>query len=70
MTAFLDAKAAGLFSRNHIANNVVAGVVVGVVALPLAMAFVIASVHGPNRASTPPLERVLAMCYTASNGYG
>lgn len=49
MIAFLDAKAAGLFSRNHIANNVAAGVVVGVVALPLAMAFAIASGARPEQ---------------------
>jgi MFS superfamily sulfate permease-like transporter len=43
MIAVLQAKAAGLWTRSHIRNNVVAGIVVGVVALPLAMAFAIAS---------------------------
>jgi len=43
MIALLQAKAAGLWSRSQIRNNVLAGVVVGVVALPLAMAFAIAS---------------------------
>jgi Sulfate permease family len=41
--ALLQAKAAGLWSRSQIRNNVLAGVVVGIVALPLAMAFAIAS---------------------------
>src|SRR5471032_1717385 len=49
MIALLDAKAAGLWSRKHIANNVLAGVVVGVVALPLAMAFAIASGARPEQ---------------------
>src|ERR1700734_504078 len=49
MIALLEAKAAGLWSRKHIANNVVAGVVGGVVALPLAMAFGIASGARPEQ---------------------
>ena len=49
MIAILEAKAAGLWSRHHIANNVAAGVVVGVVALPLAMAFAIASGARPEQ---------------------
>ena len=49
MIALLEAKAAGLWSRKHIANNVLAGVVVGVVALPLAMAFAIASGARPEQ---------------------
>jgi sulfate permease, SulP family len=49
MIALLDAKAAGLWSREHIANNVLAGLVVGVVALPLAMAFAIASGARPEQ---------------------
>src|ERR1700729_1991294 len=49
MIAFLEAKAAGLWSRQHIANNLAAGVVVGVVALPLAMAFAIASGARPEQ---------------------
>jgi MFS superfamily sulfate permease-like transporter len=39
MIALLEARASGLWSRKHIANNVLAGFGVGVVALPLAMAF-------------------------------
>jgi sulfate permease, SulP family len=49
MIALLEARAAGLWSRKHIANNVLAGVVVGVVALPLAMAFAIASGARPEQ---------------------
>jgi sulfate permease, SulP family len=49
MIALLEAKAAGLWSRKHIANNVLAGLVVGVVALPLAMAFAIASGARPEQ---------------------
>jgi SulP family sulfate permease len=49
MIALLEAKAAGLWSRKHIANNLLAGLVVGVVALPLAMAFAIASGARPEQ---------------------
>jgi SulP family sulfate permease len=49
MIALLEAKAAGLWSRGHIINNVLAGLVVGIVALPLAMAFAIASGARPEQ---------------------
>ena len=49
MPAFLDAWRAGLFRRDHILRNVGAGLVVGVVALPLAMAFAIASGAQPQQ---------------------
>jgi sulfate permease, SulP family len=49
LIALLEAKAAGLWSRNHIINNVLAGLVVGIVALPLAMAFAIASGARPEQ---------------------
>src|SRR5258707_6191295 len=49
MIAVLQAKAAGLWTRPHIRNNVVAGVIVGVVGLPLAMAFEIASGARPEQ---------------------
>jgi sulfate permease, SulP family len=49
MIALLEAKAAGLWSGKHIANNVLAGLVVGIVALPLAMAFAIASGARPEQ---------------------
>jgi SulP family sulfate permease len=49
MIAFLEARKAGLFRRGEIWRNVVAGVIVGVVALPLAMAFAIASGAKPEQ---------------------
>jgi sulfate permease, SulP family len=47
--ALLEAGRAGLLNRSHWLRNVVAGVVVGVVALPLAMAFAIASGAKPEQ---------------------
>ncbi|MEO8342685.1 MAG: SulP family inorganic anion transporter [Gallionella sp.] len=49
MIAILEAKRAGLLSKDHWLNNVLAGVIVGVVALPLAMAFAIASGAKPEQ---------------------
>jgi sulfate permease, SulP family len=49
MIALLQAKADGLWSRSQIRSNVLAGVVVGIVALPLAMAFAIASGARPEQ---------------------
>ena len=49
MIAALQAKSVGLWSRSHIRNNVLAGIIVGVVALPLAMAFAIASGARPEQ---------------------
>jgi SulP family sulfate permease len=49
MIALLEAKAAGLWSRSQIRNNVLAGLVVGIVAMPLAMAFAIASGARPEQ---------------------
>jgi len=49
MIALLEAHHAGLLSRSHWLPNVVAGLVVGVVALPLAMAFAIASGARPEQ---------------------
>src|SRR5688572_8163583 len=43
MIALLEAHRAGLLKINQLAPNLVAGVVVGIVAMPLAMAFAIAS---------------------------
>jgi SulP family sulfate permease len=47
--ALLEARGAGLLGRGHWLRNIVAGVVVGVVALPLAMAFAIASGAKPEQ---------------------
>jgi SulP family sulfate permease len=49
MIALLESARAGLFTRTHLLRNVVAGVIVGVVALPLAMAFAIASGAKPEQ---------------------
>jgi sulfate permease, SulP family len=49
MTAVVEAYRAGLFARQHWLPNIVSGVVVGVVALPLAMAFAIASGVKPEQ---------------------
>ncbi len=49
MIAILEARRAGLLSRAHWLPNIVAGLVVGVVALPLAMAFAIASGARPEQ---------------------
>jgi sulfate permease, SulP family len=49
MITILEAKRAGLFGHGKIVPNVVAGAIVGVVALPLAMAFAIASGARPEQ---------------------
>ena len=49
MIAIIEAKRAGLFTKGHWINNVLAGVIVGIVALPLAMAFAIASGAKPEQ---------------------
>jgi len=49
MIALLEASRAGQFQRRHWVPNIVAGVIVGVVALPLALAFAIASGVRPEQ---------------------
>ena len=49
MIAILGSYRAGLLDRAHLGPDLVAGVVVGVVALPLAMAFAIASGARPEQ---------------------
>jgi len=49
MIALIEAHRAGLLSREHWARNILAGLVVGIVALPLAMAFAIASGARPEQ---------------------
>ena len=49
MIAILESYRAGLLDRSHLGRNLVAGVVVGVGALPLAMAFAIASGARPEQ---------------------
>ncbi len=49
MIALVEAHRAGLLRREHWLSNIVAGAIVGVVALPLAMAFAIASGVKPEQ---------------------
>ena len=49
MIAILEAKRAGLLERKYWLPNIVAGIIVGIVALPLAMAFAIASGVKPEQ---------------------
>ncbi len=49
MITILEAKRAGMFGRGKLLPNIVAGIIVGVVALPLAMAFAIASGARPEQ---------------------
>lgn len=49
MLAIVEAHRAGLLKRTHWAKNLLSGVIVGVVALPLAMAFAIASGAKPEQ---------------------
>ena len=49
MIAIVEAYKSGLLAKKHWAQNLVAGIVVGVVALPLAMAFAIASGVKPEQ---------------------
>jgi len=49
MIALLEAKRAGLFARKNWLPNIIAGLIVGVVALPLGMAFAIASGVKPEQ---------------------
>jgi sulfate permease, SulP family len=49
MIALLEARRAGLLGRRHWLPNIVSGVIVGIVALPLAMAFAIASGAKPEQ---------------------
>jgi SulP family sulfate permease len=49
MIAWIEAQRAGLFNSKHITNNILSGFVVGVVAIPLAMAFAIASGAKPEQ---------------------
>ncbi|KTD16872.1 SulP family inorganic anion transporter [Legionella jordanis] len=49
MIAVLEAYRAGLLQRQHWLANVISGIIVGVVALPLAMAFAIASGAKPEQ---------------------
>src|ERR1035437_7048704 len=49
MIAILESAKAGVLSKKYLASNLVAGVIVGIIALPLAMAFAIASGAKPEQ---------------------
>jgi SulP family sulfate permease len=49
MITILEAKRAGMFGEGKLVPNIVAGIIVGIVALPLAMAFAIASGARPEQ---------------------
>ncbi|MDH2999425.1 sodium-independent anion transporter [Chelonobacter oris] len=49
MLAVTEAFKSGLFTRSHWLNNIIAGIIVGIVALPLGMAFAIASGAKPEQ---------------------
>ena len=49
MIAWIEAQRAGLISKKNLTNNILSGFVVGVVAIPLAMAFAIASGAKPEQ---------------------
>jgi len=49
MFAIIDAYRAGLLNRRHWTSNIIAGLIVGIVALPLSMAFAIASGVKPEQ---------------------
>ena len=49
MIALLEARRAGLLTRRHWLPNLISGLIVGIVALPLAMAFAIASGAKPEQ---------------------
>lgn len=66
MIALLEAQRAGLLGRAHFARNLVAGLVVGIVALPLAMAFAIASGARPEQGLYTAI--VAGVCTTLFGG--
>jgi Sulfate permease and related transporters (MFS superfamily) len=49
MISLLEAQRAGLLNRRNLVSNLLSGVIVGIVALPLAMAFAIASGAKPEQ---------------------
>lgn len=65
--ALLEAKRAGLLRRAHWLPNIVSGLIVGVVALPLAMAFAIASGAKPEQGLyTAIVAGLLVRCAAAA----
>jgi SulP family sulfate permease len=64
--AILESYRAGLLDRAHLGRNLIAGVIVGVVALPLAMAFAIASGARPEQGLYTAI--VAGLCTTLFGG--
>jgi SulP family sulfate permease len=64
--AILESYRAGLLDRAHLGRNIIAGVIVGVVALPLAMAFAIASGARPEQGLYTAI--VAGLCTTLFGG--
>ena len=60
MIAILESYRAGLLVRANFWRNVMAGCIVGVVALPLAMAFAIASGARPDTTGLSALDEIVA----------
>jgi MFS superfamily sulfate permease-like transporter len=65
MIAIREAWKAGLLAPEHWLRNLVSGVIVGVVALPLAMAFSIASGVKPEQGI---YTAIMAVCWFLSSG--
>ena len=51
LKTLIESYRAGLFQKQHWLPNIISGMIVGVVALPLAMAFAIASGAKPEQAA-------------------
>lgn len=66
MIAWLEAKRAKLYSQSNIIQNIIAGIVVAIVALPLSMAFSIASGATPQQGLYTAI--VAAICISLFGG--
>ena len=67
MIALLEAHRAGLLGRKHWLPNIISGAIVGIVALPLAMAFAIASGAKPEQGIyTAIIAGVIVSCLGGS----
>ena len=67
MIALLEAHRAGLFARAHWLPNIISGIIVGIVALPLAMAFAIASGVKPEQGVyTAVIAGITVSCFGGS----
>jgi SulP family sulfate permease len=64
--AILESYRAGVMGRSHIGRNLIAGTIVGVVALPLAMAFAIASGARPEQGLYTAI--IAGLCTTLFGG--